>query len=62
MALASIIEAYWKPAYKYLRMKWSLTPDEAADLTHTSFQRVRTNAAGSDVIADAVLTTDLESL
>ena len=24
VALATIIEAYWKPAYKYLRMKWSL--------------------------------------
>jgi hypothetical protein len=33
MALAAIIEAYWKPAYKYLRMKWSMDPDAAADLT-----------------------------
>jgi RNA polymerase sigma factor (sigma-70 family) len=37
VALATIIEGYWKPAYKYLRMKWSLDPDEAADLTQEFF-------------------------
>jgi RNA polymerase sigma factor (sigma-70 family) len=37
VALATIIEAYWKPVYKYLRMKWSLGPDEAADLTQEFF-------------------------
>ena len=37
IALASIIDAYWKPAYKHLRMKWSLDPDEAADLTQEFF-------------------------
>ena len=37
IALAAIIDAYWKPAYKYLRMKWSLDPDEAADLTQEFF-------------------------
>ena len=37
IALATIIEAYWKPAYKYLRMKWSLDPEEAADLTQEFF-------------------------
>jgi RNA polymerase sigma factor (sigma-70 family) len=37
VALATIIEAYWKPVYKYLRVKWSLTPDEAADLTQEFF-------------------------
>jgi RNA polymerase sigma factor (sigma-70 family) len=37
MAWAAIIEAYWKPAYKYLRMKWSLDPDTAADLTQEFF-------------------------
>jgi RNA polymerase sigma factor (sigma-70 family) len=40
VALDTIIEAYWKPAYKYLRMKWSLTPDEAADLTQEFFTSV----------------------
>lgn len=27
VAYAAIIEAYWKPAYKHLRVKWSLDPD-----------------------------------
>ena len=46
VALAAIIEAYWKPAYKYLRMKWSLSPDEAADLTQEFF----TNTLEKEVI------------
>jgi RNA polymerase sigma factor (sigma-70 family) len=47
VALATIIEAYWKPAYKYLRMKWSLGPDEAADLTQEFF----TTTLEKDVVA-----------
>ena len=37
IALSTIIEAYWKPAYKYLRVKWTLDPDQAADLTQEFF-------------------------
>lgn len=37
VAWGTIIEAYWKPAYKYLRLKWSLDPDAAADLTQEFF-------------------------
>lgn len=37
VALSTIIEAYWKPAYKHLRVKWSLDPDQAADLTQEFF-------------------------
>ena len=37
IALATIIEAYWKPVYKYLRVKWTLDADEAADLTQEFF-------------------------
>lgn len=37
IALAAIIEAYWKPVYKYLRVKWSLAPEEASDLTQEFF-------------------------
>ena len=40
VALAAIIEAYWKPVYKYLRVKWSLTPEEASDLTQEFFTTV----------------------
>jgi RNA polymerase sigma factor (sigma-70 family) len=46
IALASIIDAYWKPAYKYLRVKWSLDPDAAADLTQEFF----TAALEKDVV------------
>jgi RNA polymerase sigma factor (sigma-70 family) len=37
LALATIIEAYWKPVYKYLRLKWHVEPDRAADLTQEFF-------------------------
>lgn len=37
LALAAIIDAYWKPVYKYLRVKWSLQPEEASDLTQEFF-------------------------
>lgn len=37
LAFAAIIEAYWKPVYKYLRLKWQLDPDQAADLTQEFF-------------------------
>lgn len=47
VAWGTIIEAYWKPAYKYLRMKWSLGPDEAADLTQEFF----TTTLEKDVVA-----------
>ena len=33
LAFATLIEAYWKPVYKYLRLKWRLDPEQAADLT-----------------------------
>ena len=46
VALAAIIEAYWKPVYKHLRVKWSLTPDEASDLTQEFF----TTALEKDVV------------
>ena len=37
LAFETLIDAYWKPAYKYLRIKWNLQPDEAADLTQEFF-------------------------
>ncbi len=40
LALSAIIDAYWKPVYKYLRMKWRLSQDDAADLTQGFFTRV----------------------
>ena len=38
-AFASIVEAYWKPVYKYTRLKWHAPPDEAEDLTQAFFAR-----------------------
>lgn len=37
LAFATLIEAYWKPVYKYLRLKWRLDPEQAADLTQDFF-------------------------
>jgi RNA polymerase sigma factor (sigma-70 family) len=37
LAFETLIEAYWKPVYKYLRLKWSLDPDQAADVTQEFF-------------------------
>ena len=47
LALGTLIEAYWKPVYKYLRVKWHLDPEEAADLTQEFF----TTTLEKDVIA-----------
>jgi RNA polymerase sigma factor (sigma-70 family) len=47
VALGTLIDAYWKPVYKYLRIKWRLDPDEAADLTQDFF----TNALETDVLS-----------
>ena len=46
IAFATIIDAYWKPVYKYLRLRWSLSPDEAADVTRDFF----TTALEKDVV------------
>ena len=34
-----IAAAYWKPAYKHLRRKWRLEPDDAADVVQSFFAR-----------------------
>ena len=36
-AFATIVEAYWKPAYKYIRIKWQATNEDAKDLTQSFF-------------------------
>jgi RNA polymerase sigma factor (sigma-70 family) len=37
VAHEALVEAYWKPIYKYLRLKWHLSPDAAADSTQEFF-------------------------
>lgn len=36
---ATLVEAYWKPVCKYIRLKWRTDADEAADLTQEFFAR-----------------------
>src|SRR5262245_137519 len=36
-ALDVLCAAYWKPVYKYIRLKFSQPPDEAQDLTQGFF-------------------------
>lgn len=36
-ALAAIIDVYWKPVYKYLRLKWARPHEDAQDLTQDFF-------------------------
>ncbi|HUF90650.1 MAG TPA: sigma-70 family RNA polymerase sigma factor [Gemmatimonadota bacterium] len=34
-AFGSLVEAYWKPIYAYLRLRWRLPPEEARDATQS---------------------------
>lgn len=36
-ALERFVEAYWKPAYKYIRLRWRKSPEDSEDLTQTFF-------------------------
>ena len=38
-AFSSLVEAYWKPVYKYVRLKWQASPEESEDLTQGFFAR-----------------------
>jgi RNA polymerase sigma factor (sigma-70 family) len=39
-ALDTLITAYWKPIYKYVRLHWHKDPDQAADLTQDFFVKL----------------------
>src|SRR5206468_1237861 len=39
-ALDSLIAAYWKPVYKYIRIRWNKGNEEAKDLTQEFFTRL----------------------
>jgi RNA polymerase sigma factor (sigma-70 family) len=39
-ALEAITAAYWKPVYKYVRMKWNMGREDAADFTQEFFTRL----------------------
>ena len=44
VAFQTIVDTYWKPVYKHLRVEWSLRPEEAADLTQQFFRTTVRNA------------------
>jgi DNA-directed RNA polymerase specialized sigma24 family protein len=39
-AMEAVTGVYWKPVYKYVRMKWNLATDDAADFTQEFFTRL----------------------
>lgn len=40
IAQEAVVTAYWKPAYKYLRIRWRKSNEDAKDLTQSFFARV----------------------
>jgi RNA polymerase sigma factor (sigma-70 family) len=40
LAIEAITAAYWKPVYKYVRMKWTISSENAADFTQEFFTRL----------------------
>ena len=38
-AFDALVRAYWKPTYKYVRIKWHADSDDAADLTQSFFAK-----------------------
>jgi RNA polymerase sigma factor (sigma-70 family) len=38
-AFETLVAAYWKPVYRYLRIRWDLSNEDAKDLTQTFFAR-----------------------
>jgi RNA polymerase sigma factor (sigma-70 family) len=39
-ALAAIVSAYWKPIYKYLRIRWNKSNEDAKDVTQDFFTQL----------------------
>jgi RNA polymerase sigma factor (sigma-70 family) len=39
VAFDALVSAYWRPVYKYVRIKWRADEDDAADLTQEFFAR-----------------------
>ena len=39
-AIDAITAVYWKPIYKYARLKWNLSSEDAADFTQEFFTRL----------------------
>jgi len=39
-AIDAIANAYWRPVYKYVRVKWNVPPEDAADFAQEFFARL----------------------
>lgn len=39
-AMETIATVYWKPIYKYIRLKWNVPPEDAADFAQEFFTRL----------------------
>jgi len=39
-AVEAIASAYWRPVYKYLRVRWKVDPEDARDVTQEFFARL----------------------
>ena len=39
-ALEGIVAAYWKPIYKYLRIRWGKSDEDAKEITQDFFARL----------------------
>jgi RNA polymerase sigma factor (sigma-70 family) len=39
-AIEAIAATYWRPVYKYVRRKWNIAPEDAADFTQDFFTRL----------------------
>jgi RNA polymerase sigma factor (sigma-70 family) len=39
-ALETVVEAYWKPIYKYVHIRWNKSNEDAKDLTQEFFSRL----------------------
>src|SRR5258708_21380928 len=40
LAIEAIAVAYWRPVYKYARMKWKINREHAADFTQEFFDHI----------------------
>lgn len=61
-ALEVLLVAYWKPVYKYIRLRWSKSPEDAQDLTQDFFSHLlEKDLLGSYDPARARLRTFLRS-
>ena len=47
-AFDTLVTAYWKPVFKYLRLKWHASAEDAADLTQAFFLRAFEKAFFAD--------------